>query len=250
MKAAEMRRTATTFEPVQCLPMPWVEPCQEVLPQAKQNIGLSLYEMLSMAELARVAYEKGEIASLQGRLSLLIVEAEDLAVSVAGLLKETELETKVEACTRCAIDLSSLLHEVSETGRSITGDKPIAIEVSLPSDAAYMYADPVKVRWILMALVSNAAKFTDRGRIALIAGKDSSEATFTIADTGRGMTQAQINMLHVPDTQNADNGVNNTYTSGLGLRTVRAFVNQLHGRISLSSQLGKGTIVTIHLPAQ
>ncbi len=49
------------------------------------------------------------------------------------------------------------------------------------------------VRQIMMSLMSNAAKFTDRGRIALILSKDNDEIRLTVADTGRGMAQEQIN---------------------------------------------------------
>ena len=219
-----------------------------VISQATRNVGLTIYEMLGMAELMRVAYEKGDLASVQNRLAFLITDAEHLTSSIADILALTTLQAEPvkAACER--FDIVALLHEVSEAGRSIAGDKPLTVmDVSCASHVM-IHSDQAKVKQIMMRLMSNAAKFTDRGRIALILSKDNDEIRLTVADTGRGMAQEQINAVLDSSEHGYDGEMNGFATSGLGLRLVKAVVKQLHGSLSIASKTGEGTIVAVSLP--
>ena len=139
-----------------------------VLSHATQNVGLTLYEMLSVAELMRVAYEKGELTSVQNRLSLLMTECEHLASSISDIIEFTRLEADPVEATCERFDIVALLHEVSEAGRSIAGGKPVTVMDVSCTSPVMIHSDPIKIKQIMMGLMSNAAKYTERGRIALI----------------------------------------------------------------------------------
>ncbi len=216
--------------------------------QATRNAGLMLYEILSMAELMRVAYEKGEMESLRNRLSLLISESTDLASSVSDILELTRLETDPAeaACER--FDLVKLLHEVSGTARKIAGSKPVTVmDVSSPAPVL-INSDPARIRRIMTCLMSNAAKFTERGRISMILAKDDDAVRLTVTDTGRGMTQEQISAVFESSERGYDVEMNGLETTGLGLKIVKALVKNLNGTISAASKPGEGTIVEVTLP--
>jgi signal transduction histidine kinase len=100
----------------------------------------------------------------------------------------------------------------------------------------------------MMILVSNAAKFTNRGRIALILSRDNDEIRLTVADTGRGMTQEQITSVQGFSDQGHVIEKNDLATAGLGLKLVKALVKRLHGSLSIASKAGEGTIVAVSLP--
>ena len=218
--------------------------------QATCNAGLMLYEILSVAELMRVAYEKGEMESLRYRLALLISEAADLSSSVSDILELTGLETEPAEAVCERFDLVALLNEVSGTARKIAGSKPVTVmDVASPGPVV-IYSDPARIRRIMTGLVSNAAKFTERGRIAMILGRDDDAVRLTVADTGIGMTQEQISAVFESSERGYDVEMNGLETSGLGLRIVKALVKELNGTISAASKLGEGTIVEVTLPVE
>jgi signal transduction histidine kinase len=219
-----------------------------VISRAIRERGSTLHEPLSRAELMRVAYEKGELANFQSLLSLLRKEAADLTLSISSIVELTKHE-KGPTETECErFDIVALLHDVSKAARAIVGDKPVTVmDVSCPSPVV-IYSDPSMIRQIMMSLVSNAATFTNRGRIALILSRDNDEIRLTVADTGRGMTQEQITSVKGFSDQGHDSEMNDLATSGLGLRLVKAFVKQLHGSLSIASKAGEGTIVAVSLP--
>jgi len=227
-------------------PVPGIQ--SPVISRATREAGSTLYKLLGRAELMRVAYEKGELATFQSLLLLLRKEAANLTLSISSIVELTKLE-KDPTETECErFDIVALLHDVSKAARSIVGDKPVTVmDVSCPSPVV-IYSDPSMIRQIMMNLVSNAAKFTNRGRIALIISKDNDEIRLTVADTGRGMAQEQINAALDSSGHEYDVDMNGLATSGLGLRLVKALVKQLRGSISIASKAGEGTIVAVSLP--
>ena len=196
----------------------------------------------------RVAYEKGELATFQSLLSLLRKEAADLTLSISSIVELTKHE-KNPTATECErFDIVALLHDVSKAARSIVGDKPVTVmDVSCPNPVV-VYSDPSLIRQVMMILVNNAAKFTNRGRIALILSRDNDEIRLTVADTGRGMTQEQITSVQGFSDQGHVIEKNDLATAGLGLKIVKALVKQLHGSLSIASKAGEGTIVAVSLP--
>jgi signal transduction histidine kinase len=216
--------------------------------QATQNVRLKLYELLDMAELMRAAYEKGELASVQNRLSLLMVDASNLALSISSVLERKQHE-KEHAETMCKrFDIVALLHEVSGAARLIVGDKPVTVMDANCSTPVVIYSDPSMIKQIMTGLMSNAAKFTARGRIALILSIDDDKIRLTVADTGKGMTPEEIQAVFESFDYKQDDEMNSLATSGLGLRIVKALVKKLDGKISLASKPGEGTIVEVSLP--
>jgi signal transduction histidine kinase len=221
-----------------------------VITRAIGEAGSTLYELLGMAELIRVAYEKGELASAQNRLEILQKDAAALSSAFSTILEFIRLDPKGADAICQRFDIVALLHEVSHTARTLVQGKPIRVMDAACATPVVINADPGKIRQIMMGLVSNAAKFTDRGRIALILSKESEEIRLTVVDTGRGMAQEEIDTVLDPSNHGYDAEVNPLASSGLGLRMVKALVKQLQGSFSLASKTGEGTIATVSLPLQ
>ena len=221
-----------------------------VIARAAREAGSTLYEILGMTELMRVAYEKGEMQSMQFRLDILMSEAANLSTTLTNILELSKLQTE-PATTPChCFDIAAMLQEVSRTARMNIGQKPISIMDVHSNDPVMILSDSEKVRRIIMGLMSNAVKFTDRGRIALILDKDDYRVRITITDTGRGMTAEQMNAAFAqPDIRELANQ-NDRAGSGPGLRTIRNLVKLLEGSITVSSKFGEGTIVDVSLPIE
>ncbi|GHD39181.1 hypothetical protein GCM10017083_00740 [Thalassobaculum fulvum] len=132
--------------------------------------------------------------------------------------------------------------------------KGIACTLDLPSDLpGTVEADPVRLRQVLLNLLGNAVKFTDAGRIAVSVRHAAGPAdapgdlTITIADSGIGMTEAEMAQLFSPFVQGDHVGRGGT---GLGLVISRMLVQAMGGELTVESTRGEGTTVTVRVPVR
>jgi len=116
-----------------------------------------------------------------------------------------------------------------------------------------MHGDPLRLRQVVLNLLSNACKFTEQGQVTLEAARERADGAdwleITVADTGIGMTPEQTEKLFEEFTQ-ADGSMTRKYGgTGLGLAISRRLCRMMGGDVSLVSELGEGTLFSIHLPA-
>lgn len=118
-----------------------------------------------------------------------------------------------------------------------------------------IWSDPTRLRQILINLIGNAIKFTQQGRVHIVAGtrpndRHSNTAPameFTITDTGIGMTEEQLHKLFEPFSQ-ADTSVTRRFGgTGLGLTICRRLARLLGGDIEVASTPGAGSTFTLHV---
>ena len=161
-------------------------------------------------------------------------------------------------------DVAKLVSEVSATVEPLITKNGNQLEVSCPADLGVMKADQTKVRQTLFNLLSNASKFTEKGKITLrvtpvfqpasvvsAAGPTGMSALqFTVRDTGIGMTPEQLGKLFQAFEQ-ADSSTSKKYGgTGLGLAISRKFCQLMGGDITVQSEAGKGSTFTVTLPTQ
>ncbi|MEG4309510.1 MULTISPECIES: response regulator [unclassified Microcoleus] len=165
-------------------------------------------------------------------------------------------------------DIHSLIESAVATARPLVEKNGNTLEVYCPDNLDTMHADMTKVRQVLLNLLSNAAKFTQNGRIAIgverikneqlkmknqeessqILISNSEFLSFRVADTGIGMTKEQLQRVFQPFTQ-ADASTTRKYGgTGLGLAISQRFCQMMGGSIEVSSTLGSGTTFTVLLP--
>jgi signal transduction histidine kinase len=217
-----------------------------VIARTSREAGFMLYEILGMAELIRVAYEKGEMESMRTRLALLMAESANLSTALNNILELSALVTDLSATVYQSFDIVALLQEISQAGRQDIRQKSVEIIDVLSTGPVMILSSQEIVRKIMTGLMSNAVKFTDRGRIALILDKDDYRIRLIITDTGRGMTAEQMNAAFAPSALRW-HPEGNSHTKS-GLRIIRNLVKLLDGDITVSSKVGEGTIVEISLP--
>ncbi|MBS1965104.1 MAG: response regulator [Chloroflexi bacterium SZAS-1] len=117
-------------------------------------------------------------------------------------------------------------------------------------DIDTMYTDPTKLRQVLLNLLSNAAKFTDHGEVALEITSTEDSITFIVSDTGIGMSLEQIKQLFQPFTQATAQTTRLYGGTGLGLTLSQHVCRLMGGDVQVSSELGKGTTCVVNLPLQ
>ena len=203
--------------------------------------------IIGLAELMKISSEKGYIDQLKDRLSLLMSSATNLRAIITNILGLSKIEAgKMEVINeRC--DISAILRESAETTRILLANKPVDVDVITHVNPLYIVSDPLKVRQILTNLLSNAAKFTEKGRIALSVQMEAEGIKIIVSDTGIGIKEEDISRLFSAFTQLEDTSTKRYEGTGLGLTIVKNLVGMLGGSISVSSTYGKGTTFEVHL---
>ncbi len=149
------------------------------------------------------------------------------------------------------IRLESLIASCCTVVRGKIDESGLTLELA-PPDAPLppLWADSVKLRQIVLNLLSNAVKFTPAGgRLRIETHADPLRGIgFTIADSGIGMTAADVALALKP-FQQIDNSHTRRYEgTGLGLPLAKALVEQHGGTLTIESAPGRGTSVTVFLP--
>ncbi|HHO59188.1 MAG TPA: hybrid sensor histidine kinase/response regulator, partial [Thiotrichales bacterium] len=119
----------------------------------------------------------------------------------------------------------------------------IVVADDVPDNLA---GDPLRLKQVLINLVNNAIKFTHDGEVNLHVTRlkqsgDSITLTFSIQDTGIGMTRESINSLFRAFSQADASTTRNYGGTGLGLAICKNLVTLMHGEISVESQVGEGS---------
>jgi PAS domain S-box-containing protein len=146
---------------------------------------------------------------------------------------------------------AALLKDVASTVETLVVKKNNALVLDLGDEAALgtMHTDQVKLRQCLFNLISNAAKFTENGRITLRARRENDELIFEISDSGIGMSAEQMDKLFERFAQADASTTRRFGGTGLGLAITRAFCRLMGGDIDVDSVEGSGSTFTIRMPA-
>ena len=181
----------------------------------------------------------GKVKSNARHLLSLINDVLDLSKIEAG-----RMDTYAEE-----IDVADMVAEVKGTVGGLVARKNNRFVIDLGRDLGTMRTDVVKLRQCLFNLISNAAKFTEAGRITLGVRRSGDGLEFRVADTGIGMTEEQLGRLFQRFAQADESTTRKFGGTGLGLALTRAFARLLGGDVSVESTPGAGTTFTLRLPA-
>ncbi len=118
----------------------------------------------------------------------------------------------------------------------------IELKLDIPDDEVVVYTDEMRLKQILINLISNAVKFTEKGFIKIGYRKDRDFLKFNIQDTGIGISNAKQKIIFERFQQGADSTEKQYGGTGLGLAIAKACVELLGGRIFLISEEGKGSV--------
>jgi signal transduction histidine kinase len=183
-------------------------------------------------------------------LDKILSAAKHLLGLINDILDLSRIEAGRMTMFREEFDLRLLLDDVESVVAPLIARNENALVVRCTGAAGMMYADQTKVRQSLFNLLSNAAKFTQRGRITLDVERHDSTAVFTVTDTGIGMTEEQVGRLFEPFSQAEDSTAKRYGGTGLGLALSREFCRMMGGDITVTSVPGEGSSFTMTLPLE
>ena len=162
-------------------------------------------------------------------------------------LDAKKMEIKIER-----LELHLLLDELKDTIEPllIANDNTYSLFVS--NEITFLYQDTEKLKHILLNLLSNACKFTNKGKISLsinLTNIDSEKwIQFEVFDTGIGIPEEDLRKIFNPFEQSLDSNTRKYAGTGLGLTIAKQFANLLGGDLSVQSKVGQGSRFIVILP--
>jgi signal transduction histidine kinase len=145
-------------------------------------------------------------------------------------------------------ELLPLLKGALEDARALARGRPVELVLDAPEDRIVLRSDAEKVTQILTNLLSNAVKFTDTGTVTLRAGVLPDGVELEVSDTGIGIPDEQLGIIFEPFRQAKSANKRGGSGTGLGLAIVSRLTELLGGRISIKSEVGRGTRLSVFLP--
>jgi signal transduction histidine kinase len=172
-----------------------------------------------------------------------------------GLINQVLDLSKIEAgkleLNPQTVQLASLINDVISTAGQLAEQNKNRLVVDVQEDLGPLTVDPMRLRQILLNLLSNACKFTKEGEVALRGRRVSNGRPWielSISDTGIGMTPEQQEKLFEEFTQADATTAQRFGGTGLGLAITRKLARMMGGDVTVTSETGKGAVFTVRLP--
>jgi PAS domain S-box-containing protein len=171
---------------------------------------------------------------------------------VNDLLDISKIEAGKLELSYEAVDLNQLAGETVALLQPKANDRRIIIRTSLSRAVPKVVADARSIRQIILNLVSNAIKYSERNSQVIVSTtyEENGEVGLRVRDTGEGMTSEQIRNAMEPFVQVSDDRRDRTGSSGLGLPLTKALVEANRAYFELESKPGEGTIAHVQFPSQ
>jgi two-component system cell cycle sensor histidine kinase PleC len=197
-------------------------------------------ELFGPHQIARYGEYARDIHGAGRHLLALINDILDLSKTEAGKL-DLDLEP---------VDLTALFEDCARLMRDRASERGVKLSIVVAEDLPMLQADALRIRQIVLNLLSNSVKFTPAGgKVDLLAGiANDGGVVIAVQDTGIGMAPEMIPIALEPFRQIASPLSRNVEGTGLGLSLVKSLTERHGGRIEIQSTPGAGTIVRLRFP--
>lgn len=186
----------------------------------------------------------------QKQLEMVRASARHLLALINDILDISKIEAGQMEVRRQPFDLRDSIMRVGEIIRPFAEKKRLALSLHLGPEIGMCESDARRVEQILLNLLNNAIKFTERGSVALTAEASTESIRIAVADTGIGIGAEEVQRIFLPFTQ-LDAGLTRQHEgSGLGLAISRRLAELLGGTVEAASVPGEGSVFTLTLPAK
>ncbi|MGB7485606.1 MAG: ATP-binding protein [Phormidesmis sp.] len=200
---------------------------------------------------------KGPLSERQDdMISRILANGRNLLELINDILAFSKIEAGRMALDPAKFDIAKLVNTTVKELQSLAAQKSLALKTSIDIENPIVTNDAVRMRQILVNLISNAIKFTDTGSVqislkALAVQADEPERlSIAVADTGCGISENDKVYIFDPFHQ-ADQKVTRRHAgTGLGLAITHSLVKMMNGSIQVDSQLNRGSTFSVELPRE
>ena len=196
----------------------------------------------------------GDQPALVADLARIGAAGRDLLGLIDSILDLSELESGVLRLRSERLAIAPLVDEVVAAARPQVDKQGNTLTVERGLDLGEIWADPGRVRQVLLSLLSNASKFTERGALTLHLAREQADGqewlSICVSDTGIGMTPEQLSWVAAPFWQADPSTTRRHSGAGLGLALTQRLCALMGGELLAESEPGVGTVFTVRLPAE
>jgi signal transduction histidine kinase len=222
----------------------------QFLANVNHELRTPLSAIIGYARLLRRETER-QISQVQREnLQDLLNNAERLLNLIDSLLEFSKIEAgKVEVRLE-RVSVNEIIQGAISTIEPALNDGQVRLIRELTPDIPALSTDREKLRQIILNLLENAVKFTERGEIKISASQQNGCFRLTVSDTGIGIQKEHLNKIFEEFHRVDSSSIKKYRGTGLGLTIVKKFVNLLGGEVAVESEVGKGSVFTVTLPLE
>ena len=185
---------------------------------------------------------------LREHLEIVNRNCQHLSDLVNDVLDLSQVETGRFTIHREQLNLVDVVERAIDIVNPIIQHKGLALRVDIPEGLPTAYCDRTRIAQVIVNLLSNATRFTDKGSISITARTRGGELLLSIADTGPGISDEDQAVIFEPFQQAVSAPHRDHGGSGLGLSVSKQFIELHGGRLWVESELGKGSVFSFTLP--
>ena len=224
---------------------------QDFLANMSHEIRTPMNAVLGMAEMA---LREDMSTEARNYVSQIQASGKHLLVIINDILDFSKIDSGKMTIVDSIYETEALISDIANVVNSRIGTKDIVFKIDVPCDMPIeMYGDYVRIQQILINLLNNAVKFTDRGNITLrmeFEPIDDENVLFKadVIDTGNGIKEEDLNKLFNSFQQVDSKRNRNVEGTGLGLAIAKQLVTLMGGNVYVKSTYGKGSTFTVEFP--
>ncbi len=185
-------------------------------------------------------------------LSVINRNARYLQALIENVLSASQVEEGQVVPIKEAVDPCVVINEAIDLVRDLIASKGLTLQVDVPDQLPTMWLDKVRIRHVLLDLLSNAVRFTEQGTVTLKAESNDGALHIVVHDTGEGIPREQLETIFEEYRQAANTPYRSSGGLGLGLALCKQFVQLHHGQIRAESSgiPGEGSTFIVQLPLE
>jgi len=203
--------------------------------------------VMMQAQVAEATLSDGDVEATREALALVMASAKHANAVVEGMLELGRTQWSSETVKPQTIDATELAEDVMEAARSEAWGKSLEVKLDAKGKAE-LVSDPSMLRRVLMNLVSNAVKYTEKGGVTVRVRGDRQLVRFDVIDTGCGIEADRQERVFDVYFQESNPARKPEMGFGLGLPIVKRLVQRLGGTVELESVPGRGSTFSVILP--
>jgi two-component system CheB/CheR fusion protein len=184
----------------------------------------------------------------RGKLDRIALNARHLEDMVKEILDATRGDVVEIVLDYQPVELSSLAREIGASVEALAEAKGLSLSVEVPKEPTTIVTDPTKLRHILVNLLGNAIRYTDRGQVWFRARTGEETVIFEIEDTGIGIAPEHQQRIFERFWQVDQSDTRVRSGTGLGLMVARDLARALGGDTVVESEIGRGSLFRVQLP--